>query len=425
MRKRKLRRVFINPVMIRGMKPPYITRLLSVYFSAMLIYFLLLTLAPSVMAAIDLDQQVDSLSKKLTSFSKGEVLKSTDSQVYISLGLNQGIQPGNRFEIIRQGEALKVDDEIIGWEETKIAEVEVSRARDRVSICKILEKTELPKVGDKAYQLRKNVTSIVVAQFSYNQAFNQLTKNLQDKLFTAMSNRGMQVTERDQLEKVLKEQKLGYSGLININSAKKIGNLLGADGIMLGTVNDMGDAININARIVDLEIGKAITAAEVELPKTPLIVQLLDTLVEDKPFVTGSRSDSQSHNKAGKSPKISTESGFTSALKICKRRADSVTCSVLITNNEKNRDFILYKKGSRMFDKSGNEYDASKIQLGSCERDRGDCRKSLIQGIPTKAEISFKGVLQETQIATALDLSCWGEGSDRFSFQLRDIPLVQ
>ena len=424
MRTSKLREILISPGVIWGVRPAFTNRLLSILLLAMLIFFFLLTLAPPTMSATDLDQQVDSISKKLTSFSNGEVLKGTVSEVYISLGLNQGIQPGNRFEIIRQGEALKVDDEIIGYEETRIAEVEVFRARDRMSICKILEKIEVPKIGDKAYQLRKKVTSLVVAQFSYNQAFNQLTKNLQDKLFTAMSNRGMQVTERDQLEKVLKEQKLGYSGLININSAKKIGNLLGAEGIMLGTVNDMGDAININARIVDLEIGKAIAAAEVELPKTPLIVQLLDTLVEDKPFVTGSRSDSQSHNKAGKSQKISTERGYTAVLKTCKKLTESVICNMLITNNEKDRKLRVFKEGSRLFDTSGNEFDASNMSLGSCEH--RECEKVLISGIPTKTKVSFEGVSQEIQMVTALELKCWDRGSSKhFSFQFRDIPLAK
>lgn len=81
--------------------------------------------------------------------------------------------------------------------------------------------------GIAAYQIRKQVKRLVIGQFSYNQTFNRLTKSLQDKLYTAMSDRGIQVVERDQLERVLEEQKLGYSGLVNINSAKKIGELLG------------------------------------------------------------------------------------------------------------------------------------------------------------------------------------------------------
>ena len=172
--------------------------------------------------------------------------------------------------------------EVIGYKETKIADVEVTKSREKISICTIREKSDTPLAGDKAYQLRKQVKRLVVGQFTYNQSFNRFTKSLQDKLYTTMSDRGIQVIERDQLERVLAEQKLGYSGLINMDSAKKVGELLGAEGILLGSVNDMGNSIVINARLVDIESGNTINAAEAELPKTPLFAQLLDTRVEDK-----------------------------------------------------------------------------------------------------------------------------------------------
>ena len=71
----------------------------------------------------------------------------------------------------------------------------------------------------------------------------------------------------------------GWSILIQ---QKKLANSWGAEGILLGSVNDMGNSITINARLVDIESGNTLHAAETELPKTPLIVQLLDIPVEDK-----------------------------------------------------------------------------------------------------------------------------------------------
>ena len=386
--------------------------------------FLLLSQVPAIHAGEDFNQQIDLLAGKLASSSRADVLKGSETQVYISIGQDQGVLPGNRFEIVRLGEPLKVGDEIIGYEETPVAEVEVSRAREKLSICKVLKKTDIPKVGDKAHQLRKTINSLVVGQFSYNQSFNRLTKSLQEKLVTAMAGKGIQVVERSQLEKVLKEQKLGYSGLINTSSAKKIGQLLGADGIMLGTVNDMGDSIAINARLVDLENGKTVSATEVELPKTPLIAQLLDIPVADNPFAitTSSSRRSKSSGKKNKQ-QIQEVDGFSFALKQCKKSGTVVSCNVTVTNNKSDRKIAVYSSNggwaqSTLFDNFGNAYAADRVQLANCD-ENSYCEMRLIKGVPTKLILTFNGVASDAERVSVLELTC--QTTDHYTVQFRDI----
>lgn len=170
---------------------------------------------------------------------------------------------------------------VVAHEESKIATVELTTVREKYSIGQVKEKSGTPQPGDIAYQQKKKIQRLVVGQFTYNQGLNQLTKALQEKLVTAFAAKGIQVVERDKLEQVLQEQKLGYSGLINIDSAKKIGELLGADGILLGTISDLGNEISLNGRLVDIGHGNTLSAGEVNLPKTPLISQLLESKVEE------------------------------------------------------------------------------------------------------------------------------------------------
>jgi hypothetical protein len=85
----------------------------------------------------------------------------------------------------------------------------------------------------------------------------------------------MQVVERSQLEKVLQEQKISYSGMIDIGTAQKLGQLLGTEAVLLGTATDMGNSIAIRARWVDAGKGVVITAAQVEVTKNPEIVAML------------------------------------------------------------------------------------------------------------------------------------------------------
>lgn len=391
-----------------------INKQLKLFFPLFFLFLYSSTLA--LAATDDFKQQIETLAKKLAFTAHGDVLKGTESEVYINLGRRDGILPGSKFEIIRQGEPLKVGDEVIGYEETRVAEVVVEKAREKISICKILTKSDaisiykiltksdvpkigLPKKGDKVYQQRKKINTLVVGQFTYNNNLNGLTKNMQEMIVTAMANTGMQVVERAQLERVLKEQKLGYSGLLNINTVKKIGGLLGAEGILLGTISDMGNNITINARMVDIESGKTLSASAVELPKTPLVSRLLGIPVEEESFVK-----SQGGLSSGSGTKTSMKSvqkvdigDFTIHLKQCKRTAANVKCEILIVNNGEDKDLEIIRRNLRLIDNLGRSYGPpgeNNVFIGNEYNNHcyNSIKSSMVKGIPIRAGVVFENV---------------------------------
>ena len=67
------------------------------------------------------------------------------------------------------------------------------------------------------------------------------------------------VVERSMLKKVLKEQKLGLSGVINQNTAVGIGKILGAQIVAAGSVVKLGESYTLNIRFVDVETGEVIS----------------------------------------------------------------------------------------------------------------------------------------------------------------------
>jgi TolB-like protein len=387
------------------------------FLSGALIALLLLACVHSAQASTDINKQIEMLTKKLTHIKEGEVLKSTDTGVYISLGRKHGVAPGNQFEIIRQGEPIKAGDEILGYEETKIAEIEVNIEQEKISGCKILNKSELPQAGDKVRQLRKNIKTLIVGQLICNQKprFNQFTRLVQEKLITTIAARGKQVVERSQLDKVLEQLKLGYSGLLKIESAKKIGEQLNADGIILGAVSDMGDTISINARIVDIETGRAITSAEVELPKTPNIIKQLKT-----PFGTPIGITPPPDPSGGCAGRIKNAKGFKFELVSCKKEGGIVKFEFFITSNADKRFSLAGSRGSRLFDNFGNVYKASGASLANCSKSY-HCEIDMIGGVRTKANLSFKGVASNAIRAEVLEIQC--ESNNHFKIQFRKLPL--
>jgi TolB-like protein len=317
-------------------------------------------------AAEDLNQKIAVLSEKLAFANEGQVMNVSDDILYLDLGQQDGILQGNMFEIVRLGEPIRAGNEILGYEEQIIGKAEAYRVRKKLTLARVVEKSEIPRAGDKAYQIKKNIKRLVVAQFSYNQGFNQFTKNLQEKLFTDLVQKGMQVVERDQLERVLKEQKLGYSGLINLNSAKKVGELLGAEGMVLGTISDLGNSVSVNARLVDLENGNSLAAAEVDLPKTPLIAALLsETVEEDNSFAVAPKTKGKTTKNIRKSLFFENDR-FRIEVISFKREPEGLVLKLRYLNRTKGPVRVWLsgpEKNAYLVDDAGNQYTYKDAEL--------------------------------------------------------------
>lgn len=77
-----------------------------------------------------------------------------------------------------------------------------------------------------------------------------------------------QVIERSLLENVLKEQNLQTSGLVDAETAKQIGKVLGVDAIINGTLLDVGGGMSeVNARLIKTETAEVMTTASVQVKK--------------------------------------------------------------------------------------------------------------------------------------------------------------
>ncbi|MDM8542261.1 FlgO family outer membrane protein [Desulfococcaceae bacterium HSG9] len=386
--------------------------------SGALVTLLLLACVYSVQASTDINKQIEMLTKKLIHIKEGEVLKNTDTGVYISLGSKHGVASGNRFKIIRQGAPIKAGDEIVGHEQIKIAEIEVNIEQEKISGCKILNKSELPKAGDKVYQLGEHIKTLIVGQIVCNQKprFNLFTRSVQEQLITAIAAGGNQVVKRIQLDKVLEQLKLGDSGLLKVESAKKIGKLLKADGIVLGNVNDMGDTISINARIVDIETGKAVNSAEVELPETPDISKQLKT---PSPQRIGD-SPPPDPSEEGCAGRIKNAEGFKFELISCKKQDGNVKFEFFITSDADTKFILLGKHESKLFDNFNNIYEASGVSVASCSK-RSQCDVDLVGGVRAKASLSFEEVDLKAISADVLEIKY--RSKKDFKVQFRKIPL--
>lgn len=66
----------------------------------------------------------------------------------------------------------------------------------------------------------------------------------------------LQVIERGQIQQILKEQQFGQTGLVDEQSAPKLGRLMGAEVVVLGSYQKVGDELQANVRFVSVESGQ-------------------------------------------------------------------------------------------------------------------------------------------------------------------------
>ncbi len=149
---------------------------------------------------------------------------------------------------------------------------------------------------------RKNINlvgermSIAIFPFeTMGSAGSDLGNIVFDKLITALFNQErFKVIERNQLEKILDEQKLGMTGIIDASTAAKLGKGIGVDAIILGSVSlTRSGAVSVDARAIDTESATIITAQDAYAARfdqqilKKLVENLAIKFVQSFPLVTG------------------------------------------------------------------------------------------------------------------------------------------
>jgi tetratricopeptide (TPR) repeat protein len=66
----------------------------------------------------------------------------------------------------------------------------------------------------------------------------------------------LQMIERSQISQLIKEQQFGQTGLVDEDSAPRLGKMLGAEIVILGSYQKVGDQLQANVRFVHVETGQ-------------------------------------------------------------------------------------------------------------------------------------------------------------------------
>lgn len=262
---------------------------------------------------------------------------------------------------------------------------------------------------------------------------------LAEELFTHLVNSGLEIIERQMLDKVLGEIGLGETGLIDTDTAKKVGKVIGVDAVVTGSITDLQSYVAINCRLIDASTGRIFGAAQTKIVKDDDVRILMAAAAPSpKPSAAqqgvsdgGSTGRGTSPSERPASIMTRMEEDFRFELAACVVSGTSVTCEVLVTNQGVDRELAFYAGGiiswprvggSRLIDSDGNEVEAAEVTLGS-QNNRKSVSSLLVSGVATRSRVRFDGVGGGVSKAPLVELVYHGRAM--FRVQFRDVPLTR
>ena len=267
------------------------------------------------------------------------------------------------------------------------------------------------------------------------------------------------LVERRRLDMVLSELKFSLSELVEPAKARKLGQMLGVQGLVLGSWSDLGGIIAVDARIIAIQTDVSLPGAWASIIKDETVKKLSSNCSQaprqeqDKGYraTAGRDIDRASTGLEGPIQPVDV-ADLTFQLRSCNARRSTITCYVLFTSNEKDEGIAINPLDSRIIDDLGNEYRPVRVQLGS-KVIKGPVGSDgniyyygswlsglLALGVPTKATFTFENVSPEATRIALLEIACVRAGDHDarrfvagitggrghpFSAQLRDIPITK
>jgi len=70
---------------------------------------------------------------------KGRIVRVTGTQAVINLGKKHGVRPGQQFNVLSRGEPIELNGRVLGYKETRIAQVTVTEVQELLSIGRVAE----------------------------------------------------------------------------------------------------------------------------------------------------------------------------------------------------------------------------------------------------------------------------------------------
>lgn len=256
-----------------------------------------------------------------------------------------------------------------------------------------------------------------------------------------MSNALMQqqsalvVIDRNHLGRILEEQKLSVTGLVNPSEARHVGRIAGVQAFVFGTLTPLGDEVRLTVKVIDSDRAHLVATGETRIAR----VGTIDLLLQQG-LGTASEASSASHAGSVARPAVAAGSAqvlsqeqkrFLFELQRCELSGQTAECILHIRNDGKERVLSIGEE-SVLFDDNGNKYTPSRAELANSRSATGNdwrwgtmTSSTLLYDIPVRAAITFEDLSPQASGVASLKLKCKDNEEDRwFDVSFTNIPFT-
>ncbi|HSK78159.1 MAG TPA: FlgO family outer membrane protein [Thermoanaerobaculia bacterium] len=202
------------------------------------------------------------------------------------------------------------------------------------------------------------------------------------------------IVERQMLDRALQELKLSLTGMIDGDSAKKIGKFLHADLVVGGTMTDLGGEVSVNCRMFAVETGQVVAVAATKIVKDDSVKSMLPKKVAASGGNEKSGAPDAEPEPSGET--VQEAQGISFHLKSCSRRGTTVRCELSVTALDDDAKIHLYRE-SRLVDAKGNETATSIVSFSGTSSladipGYAGHELQLVRGVARTGYLGFEGV---------------------------------
>lgn len=230
-------------------------------------------------------------------------------------------------------------------------------------------------VSDISSQLSKSITqsgkkTVAVVDFTDLQGrVTEFGRFLAEEISVdlAGTHGTFKVIDRTNLKTILQEHKLASTGIIDPQTARKVGEITGVQALVAGTITPFGDTLRVSVKVLDSETAEIISGATTDLVRNKAIDELLAKGIagETQPAPTAGTTEPEQRSH-GADVKLGS---FHIVIRECRSRSGNPSeakCTGTISNEGSTRaEFSVDIWKSYIIDDLGNQCSYIGLQLGS------------------------------------------------------------
>jgi len=258
----------------------------------------------------------------------------------------------------------------------------------------------------------------VVDFFDLRGRVTELGRFLADDLSTALvaANPSVKVIDRLRLAAILEEHKLSATGLLEEETARKVGRIAGVDVLITGRLTSFDETVRVSLQGLRVPSAEVVVSAVVEVPRTPRVAELeTRSLTID----CGPEAERREISLDGLPIQQYQVHDLELTLHGCARVDNQIQCGIGVRSLEKEQNLYLEGKTRLAFEGGGQVW-ASRKSLGS-EWATGmlsTVGSHLLPDIPVALGLVFEGVPEGASTIRFLELDFHG-----FKVRFQEIPI--